>query len=42
MRLSCHLESKFLENMVEYEALVQGLKKCIDMNVKCLDVFGDS
>ena len=28
--------------MAEYEALFQGLRKSINMNVKCLEVFGDS
>lgn len=28
--------------MDEYEALLQGLKKSIDLNVKCIEVFGDS
>ena len=28
--------------MGEYEALVQGLKKSINMNAKCIEVFGDS
>jgi hypothetical protein len=28
--------------MVEYESLIQGLKKAIDLKVKCLKVFGDS
>jgi len=28
--------------MAEYKALIQGLKKVIDLKVKCLEVFGDS
>jgi ribonuclease HI len=33
---------KCTNNTVEYEALVQGLKKSIDLNVKELKVFRDS
>jgi ribonuclease HI len=40
--LSCRLEFECTNNTVEYEALVQGLKKAIDLNVKRLKVFGDS
>jgi ribonuclease HI len=40
--LSCRLEFECTNNTVEYEALVQGLKKSIDLNVKRLKVFGDS
>jgi ribonuclease HI len=40
--ISCHLEFECTNNIVEYEALVQGLKKAIDLKVKCLRVFGDS
>jgi ribonuclease HI len=40
--LSCRLEFKCTKNTAEYEALVQGLKKAIDLNVKELKVFGDS
>jgi ribonuclease HI len=40
--ISCHLELEFTNNTVEYEALVQGLKKAIDLKVKYLKVFGDS
>ena len=39
---SYHLESEWTNNDVEYEALIQGLKKAIDLNVKCIEVFGDS
>jgi hypothetical protein len=42
MRLSFHLESKCSNYVAEYEALVQGLRKSIDMNVECLEVVGDS
>ena len=40
--LSCRLEFECTNNIAEYEALVQGLKKAIDLNVKELKVFGDS
>jgi ribonuclease HI len=40
--LSCRLEFECMNNTVEYEALVQGLKKAIDLNIKQLKVFGDS
>jgi ribonuclease HI len=39
---SCHLESECTNNGAKYEALIQGLKKEIDLNIKCIDVFGDS
>jgi ribonuclease HI len=39
--LSCRLEFECTNNIVEYEALVQGLKKATDLNVKELKVFGD-
>jgi hypothetical protein len=39
--LSCRLEFKCTNNIVEYEALVQGLRKAIDLGVKELKVFGD-
>jgi hypothetical protein len=40
--LSCRLEFECTNNTAEYEALVQGLKKSIDLNVKELKVFRDS
>jgi ribonuclease HI len=40
--LSCILELECTNNNTEYEALVQGLKKSIDLNIKELKVFGDS
>jgi hypothetical protein len=40
--ISCRLEFECTNNTAEYEALVQGLKKAIDLKVKCLKVFGDS
>jgi hypothetical protein len=42
MLISCRLEFECTNNTVEYEALVQGLKKSIDLKVKYLKVFGDS
>ena len=40
--LSCRLECECTNNTVEYEALVQGLKKAIELKVSNLKVFGDS
>ena len=40
--LTCRLEFDCTNNTAEYEALVQGLYKAIDSNVKYLQVFGDS
>ena len=40
--LSYRLEFECTNNTVEYEALVQGLRKSIELNVKNLKVFGDS
>ena len=40
--LSCRLEFECTNNTVEYEALVQGLKKSIDLGIKELKVFGVS
>ena len=39
---SYHLEFECTNNDVEYQAAIQGLKKEIDLNVKCIEVFGDS
>ena len=39
---SCHLESKCTNNDANYESLIQGLKKAIDLKVKSIEVFGDS
>jgi len=38
--LACRLEFDCISNIVEYEALVQGLYKAIGLNIKCLQVFG--
>ena len=40
--LSCRLEFECTSNTAEYEALVQGLKKQVELNVKNLKVHGDS
>ena len=40
--LSCRLEFECTNNTAEYEALVQGLKKAIELKVKNLKVYGDS
>jgi ribonuclease HI len=40
--LSCRLEFECTNNTIEYEALVQGLKKAIDLNIKELKNFGDT
>jgi hypothetical protein len=37
-----HRESKCTYNDAKYEALIQGLGKAIDLNIKCIEVFGDS
>jgi hypothetical protein len=40
--LSCRLEFECTNNTAKYEALVQGLKKSIDLNIQELKVFIDS
>ena len=40
--LSCRLEFECTNNTAEYEALVQGLRKSIELKVKNLKVYGDS
>ena len=40
--LSCRLEFECTNNIDEYEALVQGLRKAVDIKVRNLKVFGDS
>jgi ribonuclease HI len=40
--MSYRLEFECTNNTTEYEALVQGLKKSIDLNIKELKVFRDS
>ena len=39
---SCPLESKCTNNDAMYEALIQGLRKEINLKVKSIEVFGDS
>ena len=40
--LSCRLEFECTNNIAEYEALVQGLRKAIELKVENLKVYGDS
>jgi ribonuclease HI len=40
--LACRLEFECTNNIVEYEALLQGLRKALDMHIQNLIVFGDS
>jgi ribonuclease HI len=40
--MACRLEFECTNNTAEYEALLQGLKKDLDMNIQNLIVFGDS
>jgi hypothetical protein len=40
--IACRLEFECTNNTVEYEALLQGLRKSLDMNIQNLVVFGDS
>jgi ribonuclease HI len=40
--LSCRLEFECTNNVAEYEALLQGLRKALDMRIQNLIVFGDS
>ena len=39
--ISCWLEFQCTNNTTEYEASVLGLKKELDINVRCLKVIGD-
>ena len=39
--IACRLEFECTNNVAEYEALIQGLKKAIDLGVKDLKVYGD-
>ena len=39
--IACRLEFECTNNVAEYEALIQGLKKAIDLGVKALLVLGD-
>jgi len=40
--ITCRLEFECTNNVSEYEALIRGLKKAIDLGVKDLKVYGDS
>jgi hypothetical protein len=40
--MACRLEFECTNNTAEYEALLQGLRKELDMNIQNLVVFGDS
>jgi hypothetical protein len=40
--LACRLEFECNNNVAEYEALLQGLRKALDMHIQNLVVFGDS
>ena len=40
--ITCRMEFKCTNNVVEYEALIQGLKKALYLGVKELKVYGDS
>lgn len=40
--IACSIEFECTNNVAEYEALIQGLKKAIDLGVKDLKVYGDS
>jgi hypothetical protein len=37
--ITCRLEFQCTNNIVEYEALIQGLRKAMDLNVKLIKVF---
>lgn len=42
MMLICCLEFDCTNNVIEYEALLQRLKKSLDLQGKSIEVFGDS
>jgi ribonuclease HI len=42
MMTACHLEFECTNNDAKYEALIQGLRKEIDLKDKSIEVFGDS
>ena len=42
MTITCLPEFEHTNNVVEYEALVKGPRKSLDLHVKCIEVFGDS
>ena len=39
--IACRLEFNCTNNIVEYEALIQGLKKAIDLDIKVIIAYGD-
>ena len=40
--IACRLEFECTNNVSEYKALMQGLRKTLDLQVKCIDIFRDS
>jgi ribonuclease HI len=40
--LACRLEFECTNNIAEYEALLQGLRKALDMHIQNLVLFGDT
>ena len=40
--IACRIEFKCTNNVIEYEALVQGLRKSIDMSAMIIECIGDS
>ena len=40
--IACRMEFNCTNNTMEYEALIQGLKKAIDLDIKELIAYGDS
>jgi ribonuclease HI len=40
--IACRLEFDCTNNVAEYGALIQGLRKTIDMKIKAIRVVGDS
>ena len=42
MMIACRLEFECTNNVVEYEALMQGIIKTLDLQAKCIEVFRDS
>ena len=41
-KIACCLEFECTNNVAEYEALVQGIRKALDLNIKFVEVFKDS
>ena len=42
MMIPCHLEFECTNNVAEYEAPVQGLRKALDLKIRCIEIFRDS